>query len=123
MYDVTAGIRKPIALLITTGFALASNAAHSACDTTSNPVQINASCDDLSVNSIKSAVSVGTGATVTPFFDPLDAVVINLAGSVTGVFLNRGTITNGFGHNGFVNHGSVSARQRLSSGERRAHHQ
>jgi hypothetical protein len=88
MDELPACIKKPIALLITTGFALASNAAYSACDTTSNPVQINASCEDLSINNLKSAVSIGTAATVTPFFDPLDAVVVNLSGKVTGVFLN-----------------------------------
>ena len=108
MYGLSAGFKNPIAALLTAGLALMSNAAYAACDTTSNPVQISTNCEDLSINSVKSAVSIGTGATVSPFFNPLDAVVVNSAGSVTGVFLNQGTITNGFGHNGFVNHGIVS---------------
>ena len=95
-------IKKPIPALFFLIFA--SNSAYSACDNTGNPVQISSSCEDLSISNTKSGVTIGSAATVSPFFNPLDAVSINSAGNVTGNFLNQGTITSGFGHNGFVNH-------------------
>jgi hypothetical protein len=89
-------------------FIVIPGAAFSACDNTGDPVQISANCDDLSIGNTKSGVTISQSVTVSPFF-ALDAVSINPAGNVTGTFLNQGTITSGFGHNGLVNHGNVSA--------------
>lgn len=82
--------------------------AFSACSNSGDPVQIVSSCDDLSISNSKSSVTISPSATVSPFFAP-DAVLINPAGTVTGNFLNQGTITSGFGSNAFKNQGSVSA--------------
>jgi uncharacterized protein with beta-barrel porin domain len=99
-------IKKPLPALLCLIFA--SNAAYSACDNTGDPVQVSSSCNDLSISNTKSGVTIGAAATVSPFFDPFNGVTINSAGNVTGTFLNQGTITTGFGQNGFVNHGTVS---------------
>jgi hypothetical protein len=82
--------------------------AFSACNNTGDPIQIASNCEDLSVGNTKSGLTIGQSATVSPFF-ALDAVLIDPGGTVTGTFLNQGTITSGFGHNAFVNHGNVSA--------------
>ncbi|MFZ2973720.1 MAG: autotransporter domain-containing protein [Ferribacterium limneticum] len=82
--------------------------AFSACSSNGDTVQIVASCDDLSIGGTKSGVTIGQAATVSPFFAPFEAVSISPAGTVTGIFLNQGTIASGFGDNGFVNHGYVS---------------
>jgi hypothetical protein len=99
-----------ITLLIAsvTGLTFFSNAAFSTCDNAGDPVQVNSNCEDLSINNTKSGVTISQSVTVSPFF-ALDAVSINPAGNVTGTFLNRGTITSGFGNNGLVNHSNVSA--------------
>ena len=88
---------------------LSSGAAHAACDTSADPVQTNTSCDDMSISTTKSNVTIGPSAPVSPFFSPLDAVHIYQAGNITGTFVNQGTITSGFGNSGFVNQGRVSA--------------
>ena len=88
---------------------VSNSAAFSPCNNTGDPVQVNANCEDLSISNTKSGVTIGQSATVSPFFAPFDAVLVNPAGNVTGTFLNQGTITSGFGNNGFVNQGNVSA--------------
>jgi hypothetical protein len=100
--------KNPLAIAVLAGLASFSNSSFSACDNSGDPVQVNASCDDLSISNTKSGVTISQNATVSPFFAPFDAVLITPAGNITGTFLNQGTITTGFGNNGFVNQGSVS---------------
>lgn len=86
----------------------APGSAFATCSATGDPIQIASNCEDLSIGNTTTGVTIGQSATVSPFF-ALDAVSINPAGTVSGTFLNQGTITSGFGHNAFVNHGNVSA--------------
>lgn len=89
------------------GLAGLSNPAYSACDSTADPVALAASCDDLTISTTKSDVTIGPSATVSSFFS-LDAALIQNTGQVTGTFSNQGLISSGFGHNGFVNSGQVA---------------
>ena len=82
--------------------------AFAACDSTANPVVVGTSCEDLLINTTKSNVTIEQPATVSPFFSPYDAVLINSNGRVTGTLLNKGTITSGFGRNGLVNEGQIA---------------
>ncbi len=102
-------MKKPLVSAGLAGLTFFTNAAFSACDNSGNPIQINSNCEDLSISNTKSGVTISQSATVSPFFAPLDAVLINSTGNVTGTFLNQGTITSGFGHNGFENNGNMSA--------------
>lgn len=100
--------KKPFPIASVIGLIFFSSASFAACDNTSNPVLINSSCEDFSIDASKSDVTITPQATVSPFFSPFNAVTVQAAGNITGVFLNQGTITSGFGHNSFVNHGFVS---------------
>jgi uncharacterized protein with beta-barrel porin domain len=90
-----------------TVLALSSNAAFSACDATGNSIALTSSCNDLDINAKPTDVTVGPSATISPFFS-LNAATVQQTGQITGPFLNQGTITSGFGHNGLVNHGQIS---------------
>lgn len=50
------------------GLAGLSNPAYSACDSTADPVALAASCDDLTISTTKSDVTIGPSATVSSFF-------------------------------------------------------
>lgn len=79
-----------------------------ACDTSGNPVTISANCENFLLNSAKSAVTIGPSARVSAFATQDDAVLINPGGSVTGTFLNQGTLTYGIMRNAMVNRGTIS---------------
>ncbi len=81
-----------------------------ACDTSANPVVINSSCDDFVIGGVKSDVTIGQPATLSPFFGN-EGALINNSGNVTGTFLNRGTIVSGFGRDGLVNQGKIARLQ------------
>lgn len=80
--------------------------AVAACDTTGSSITISASCDDLAINSKKTAVTIDQTAVVSPFFSN-DAASIGPNGKVSGTFLNKGTLTSGFGRNGLANQGTI----------------
>ena len=86
--------------------------ADAACDASSDPVVISANCEDLVIGGTRSDVTITAGSTVTVFgfgvFGELDAVKIQPNGTVTGTFLNQGTVDSGFGDNGLANLGSIS---------------
>jgi uncharacterized protein with beta-barrel porin domain len=88
----------------------ADQALADACDTSANPVVINSSCDDFVIGGVKSDVTIEQPATLSPFFGN-EGALINNSGIVTGVFLNQGTITSGFGSDGLVNQGTITALQ------------
>lgn len=100
--------KNPFPIAGAVGLIFFSSASFAACDNTANPVLINSSCDDFSIDARKSDVTITPQATVSPFFSPFNAVTVQAAGNITGVFLNRGTIASGFGNNSFVNYGFVS---------------
>jgi hypothetical protein len=79
-----------------------------ACDTSGNPVTVSANCENFLLNSAKSAVTIGPSARVSAFATQDDAVLINPGGSVTGTFLNQGTLTYGIMRNAIVNRGTIS---------------
>ena len=87
-------------------FALGTSQAFASCDNSGNPVQINSSCEDLAINNTVTGVTIGSTATVTPFFSN-NAVTIGTSGNVTGTLLNQGTISEGFGRNGLLNQGTI----------------
>ncbi len=93
-------------LLSVVCFALGASQAFAACDTSGNPVQINSSCEDLAINNTVTGVTIGSAATVTPFFST-NVVTIGAPGNVTGTFLNQGTISSGFYYNALVNQGVI----------------
>lgn len=84
--------------------------AVAACDNSSNPLVIGSDCEDLQINNTKSDVTIEQSTTVTYGFSPTpyDAVIVNNTGNVTGTFLNKGTISAGYGWNALVNQGSVA---------------
>lgn len=100
--------RLASSILSLIALVLVSGEAQAACDSSNDPVVISANCYDLLIDGTKSDVTISPSVTVSPFFDPFDAVVISNNGKVTGTFLNQGTITEGFGNNGLVNHGTIA---------------
>lgn len=82
--------------------------AQAACDTTADPVSVDADCQNFLLDSAKSGVTIGPSATVSAFFFQDDGVLINPGGSVTGTFLNQGTITSGVMFDAMVNRGTIS---------------
>lgn len=86
------------------------SAAVAACDASNNPLVISTDCDDLVVSTTKSDVTIEQSTTVTYGFSPkpYDAVLVNKSGNVTGTFLNKGTISAGYGWNALVNQGSIA---------------
>lgn len=84
------------------------NAATAGCDAYADPIVITANCEDLQIAGTTSDVTIAPSVTVSPFFEPLDAVQITNTGQITGTFLIQGTITSGFGKNGLVNHGVIA---------------
>ena len=118
------GIRLALMLLLGLIFwPTLTESARAACDTSGNPVVIDASCDDFVIGSAKSGATIKQPATLSPFFGNQGAL-INSSGKVTGTFLNQGTITSGFGRDGLVNQGTITTLQnegtitsRYSSGD------
>jgi hypothetical protein len=86
--------------------------ADAACDASSDPVLISASCEDLVIGGTRTDVTIAAGSTVNVFgygvIGDLDAVKIQQGATITGTFLNRGTVDSGFGDNGLVNLGTIS---------------
>lgn len=93
------------------GILLLPGEALAACDSSSNPVVINASCDDLRISGTKSDVTINSSVTVSPFWETdyyFAGASVSSNARVTGTFLNKGTITSGFGRNGLLNQGTIA---------------
>jgi hypothetical protein len=61
-------IKKPLVIAVVTGLASLSTAAFSACNNSGDPIQVNASCDDLIISNTKSGVTISQSTTVSAFF-------------------------------------------------------
>lgn len=93
------------------GSLLFPGGASAACDSSSNPVAINASCEDLRISGTKSDVTINSSVTVSPFWETdyyFAGASVSSNAKVTGTFLNKGTITSGFGRNGLLNQGAIA---------------
>lgn len=95
----------PLAVMV---FGAWCGVARAACDSSGDPVVIDADCADLQITTTKTDVTIAPSVTVSPFFSPFDAVQITNTGQVTGTFRNQGTITSGFGRNTVVNSGVIA---------------
>lgn len=92
------------------GFGILNGEALAACDSSNNPVVIDANCDDLKISGTKSDVTINSSVTVSPFWKTdnyFAGASVSSNSQVTGTFLNKGTITSGFGRNGLLNLGTI----------------